>query len=314
MCLICQCFHICCHFGQKVLVLMSKRLSEVPQVPNPHPSTRIGSGTETGIDASIGLQAVDDSNNGADAIADPNSNEDGGIVEAGTNTGEGSNPNITSESTGAVPDEGENNKSPTNNPTSLTKEDNNDLGNEDRDDTTPPATPEFVGQQKLQEEKEDTNNKPPSSITVTDQPECFDESVYTNVKDIDETSNQVVKIGEYLFSAKEWKTGQVGFPSGASSGELLLKKNALCQYRSYICELQRKEVSTCGLDVFEKQVLQDLRTNWRLSLYAQNLTKTDVNDIVCDLYYLGQHYHCDDNGTMIPKRSLTQFIMKQTSD
>eukprot|EP00957_Ditylum_brightwellii_P055944 4239200-Ditylum_brightwellii.AAC.1 len=61
---------------------MSKSLSEVLQVPNPHPSTRIGSGTEAGIDAIIGLQAVDDSNNGADAIADPNSNEDGGIVEA----------------------------------------------------------------------------------------------------------------------------------------------------------------------------------------------------------------------------------------
>eukprot|EP00957_Ditylum_brightwellii_P147821 11257057-Ditylum_brightwellii.AAC.1 len=61
---------------------MSKRASDMPQVPNPHPFTRIESGTEAGIDASIGVQAVDDSNNGEDAIADPNSNEDGGIVEA----------------------------------------------------------------------------------------------------------------------------------------------------------------------------------------------------------------------------------------
>eukprot|EP00957_Ditylum_brightwellii_P039481 2986823-Ditylum_brightwellii.AAC.1 len=62
--------------------MSKKRGSEVPQEPNPYPSTRIESGTEAGIDASIGVQAVDDSNTGADAIADPNSNEDGGIVEA----------------------------------------------------------------------------------------------------------------------------------------------------------------------------------------------------------------------------------------
>eukprot|EP00957_Ditylum_brightwellii_P176527 13443904-Ditylum_brightwellii.AAC.1 len=57
-------------------------------VPNPHPSTRIGSGTDADIDASIGLQASNDSNNAATAIADPNSivlksNGNGGIVEPG---------------------------------------------------------------------------------------------------------------------------------------------------------------------------------------------------------------------------------------
>ena len=158
-------------------------------------------------------------------------------MEAGTNTGEESNPNITSESTGAVPDEGENNESPADNPPSLTKKGNNDVGSEDSNDTTPPATPEFVGQQKLQNEKEDTNNKPPSSITATDPLECFDELVYTNVRDINETSNQVVKIGEYFFSVQEWKTGKVRFPSGASGNWLIQKKNAMCQYRSYICKL-----------------------------------------------------------------------------
>ena len=138
--------------------------------------------------------------------------------------------------------------------------------------------------------------------------------MYTNVRDIDETSNKIVKIGENVFSAQEWKTGQVRFPSGATGNWLIQKKNAMCQYRSYICELQCQGVSTFGLDAFQKQVLLDLRTNWRLSLYAPNLSKGDVNGIVCDLYYLGQHYHCDDNGTMFPKKSSTPFITKQKSD
>eukprot|EP00957_Ditylum_brightwellii_P012364 933963-Ditylum_brightwellii.AAC.1 len=61
---------------------MSKRPSEVPQVPNLHPSSRVESGTDAGTEASNGLQASDESNNGAVAIADPNSvlpssNEDG---------------------------------------------------------------------------------------------------------------------------------------------------------------------------------------------------------------------------------------------
>eukprot|EP00957_Ditylum_brightwellii_P132928 10136251-Ditylum_brightwellii.AAC.1 len=121
--------------------MSKKRQSDVPQVPNPHPFTRIEPGTDADVDASIGLQASDEINNGEDAIADlnsivPESNEDGGIVEPG----------------------------------------NNDPGSEDSDDTTPPATPELVKQQKLQNKKEDTNNKPPSSITVKDPPECFDES------------------------------------------------------------------------------------------------------------------------------------------
>eukprot|EP00957_Ditylum_brightwellii_P047451 3604186-Ditylum_brightwellii.AAC.1 len=65
---------------------MSKRESEVPQVPNPHPSSRVESGTDAGVEASIGLQASNESNNGAVAIADPNSdlsssNEARSIVE-----------------------------------------------------------------------------------------------------------------------------------------------------------------------------------------------------------------------------------------
>eukprot|EP00957_Ditylum_brightwellii_P174516 13287859-Ditylum_brightwellii.AAC.1 len=65
---------------------MSKRRSDVPQATNPHPSTRVESGTDADVDAIIGLEASDESNNGAVAIADPNStlpssNVDGSIVE-----------------------------------------------------------------------------------------------------------------------------------------------------------------------------------------------------------------------------------------
>ena len=318
---------------------MSKRASDTPQEPTPHPSTRIESGNEDGIDASIGVQAVDDSNIDEDVIGVPNRNEDGVTEEEGTD---------------AVPVAGERNESPADTPPAPTKKGNNDVGSEESDDTTPPATPAFVGQKKGQNKNEDTNNKPPSStaatdpvdsfetpdnkppssntatnpvdcvtspdskppssITATDLLDCFDESVYTNVRDIDETSNKIVKIGENVFSAQEWKTGHVRFPSGATGNWLIQKKNAMCQYRSYICELQCQGVSTFGLDAFQKQVLLDLRTNWRLSLYAPNLSKGDVNGIVCDLYYLGQHYHCDDNGTMFPKKSSTPFITKQKSD
>eukprot|EP00957_Ditylum_brightwellii_P018153 1367361-Ditylum_brightwellii.AAC.1 len=65
---------------------MSKRPPEVPQVPNTHPFSRVESGTHVGVDASTGLQAYGESNNGTVAIADPNSvlpsiNEAGSIVE-----------------------------------------------------------------------------------------------------------------------------------------------------------------------------------------------------------------------------------------
>eukprot|EP00957_Ditylum_brightwellii_P023513 1774200-Ditylum_brightwellii.AAC.1 len=52
---------------------MSKRPSDVPQVPNPHPSSRVESGTDTGIEADTGLQGEGESKNGALAIADPSS-------------------------------------------------------------------------------------------------------------------------------------------------------------------------------------------------------------------------------------------------
>eukprot|EP00957_Ditylum_brightwellii_P073303 5571636-Ditylum_brightwellii.AAC.1 len=96
--------------------MSKKRPPEVPQVPNLHPSSRVEPGTDADVDASIGVQASDV----------PESNEDGSIVEPGTNAGEESNPNITSESTGAVPDEGKNNESPADKPTSPINEDNND--------------------------------------------------------------------------------------------------------------------------------------------------------------------------------------------
>eukprot|EP00957_Ditylum_brightwellii_P198403 15119306-Ditylum_brightwellii.AAC.1 len=65
---------------------MSKRPSEVPQVPNLHPSSRIESGTDAGVEVSTGLQVSEESNNGTVAIADPNnvlptSNEAESIVE-----------------------------------------------------------------------------------------------------------------------------------------------------------------------------------------------------------------------------------------
>eukprot|EP00957_Ditylum_brightwellii_P048976 3716206-Ditylum_brightwellii.AAC.1 len=52
---------------------MSKRPSDVPQVPNPHPSSRVGSGTDEGVEAGTGLQGYRERNNGALAIADPSS-------------------------------------------------------------------------------------------------------------------------------------------------------------------------------------------------------------------------------------------------
>ena len=70
---------------------MSKRPSEVPQVPNPYPSSRVESGTDAGVEASTGLLEYRESNNGALAIADPNSvlpssNAAESIVEPGTTT------------------------------------------------------------------------------------------------------------------------------------------------------------------------------------------------------------------------------------
>eukprot|EP00957_Ditylum_brightwellii_P156600 11919030-Ditylum_brightwellii.AAC.1 len=54
----------------------------------------------------------------------------------------------------------------------------------------------------------DPGSESDNGTTPPDQAEYFDKSVFTNVTDIDETSSQGVKIGEYYCSAKEWKTGQ----------------------------------------------------------------------------------------------------------
>eukprot|EP00957_Ditylum_brightwellii_P032114 2435291-Ditylum_brightwellii.AAC.1 len=110
---------------------MSKRLSDVPQVPNHHPSGRVVSGTDAVIEAGTGLQGYGRSNNGALAIADPSSvlpssNEAESIVEPGTIADEKENPNITSEATGGFQDKGEHEYSSPHKPTSLTSKDNND--------------------------------------------------------------------------------------------------------------------------------------------------------------------------------------------
>eukprot|EP00957_Ditylum_brightwellii_P057090 4326850-Ditylum_brightwellii.AAC.1 len=88
-----------------------------------------------------------------------------------------------------VQDKGENEDSSSHKLTSPTNEDNNDPGSECGNDTTPPGTPDLIRQQRLEDERKNTNNTPPS-IIITDQADCFDESVFTNVTDIDETSNQ----------------------------------------------------------------------------------------------------------------------------
>eukprot|EP00957_Ditylum_brightwellii_P121511 9267659-Ditylum_brightwellii.AAC.1 len=116
-------------------------------LPNPHPSSRVESGTDSGVEASTGLQVYKESNNGAVAIADSNSaltssNEDGSIVEPGTNAGKEKNPNTTSEATDGFQDEEEHEDSSPHKPTFPTSEDNNDPGSVSGTGTTPPGTPD----------------------------------------------------------------------------------------------------------------------------------------------------------------------------
>eukprot|EP00957_Ditylum_brightwellii_P084064 6390996-Ditylum_brightwellii.AAC.1 len=47
---------------------MSKRASDVSYEPNPHPSDRVESGTDAGVEAGTGPPGEGDSNNGASAI------------------------------------------------------------------------------------------------------------------------------------------------------------------------------------------------------------------------------------------------------
>eukprot|EP00957_Ditylum_brightwellii_P112325 8564178-Ditylum_brightwellii.AAC.1 len=93
-------------------------------------------------------------------------------------------------------------------PTSPTsKEENDDAPSVSEATTSPPGTPELVRQQRLAEER-DQNNNPNYPIIITDKTEYFNESVLTNITDIDARSNKLVRIGDYCFTAKEWKSGQ----------------------------------------------------------------------------------------------------------
>eukprot|EP00957_Ditylum_brightwellii_P088168 6715541-Ditylum_brightwellii.AAC.1 len=88
---------------------MSKRPSDVPQVPNPHLSSRIESGTDEGVEAGTGLQGDRENDKSALAIADPSSvlpssNAAESIVGPGTNADKEENPNTTSETTGGFQD------------------------------------------------------------------------------------------------------------------------------------------------------------------------------------------------------------------
>eukprot|EP00957_Ditylum_brightwellii_P056001 4244117-Ditylum_brightwellii.AAC.1 len=83
---------------------MSKRPSEVPQVPNLHPSSRVESGTYAGVEVGTGLQEHRESNNGVLVIADPNSvlsssSAAESIVEPDTNAHKEKNPSTTLEAT-----------------------------------------------------------------------------------------------------------------------------------------------------------------------------------------------------------------------
>eukprot|EP00957_Ditylum_brightwellii_P078124 5939304-Ditylum_brightwellii.AAC.1 len=114
---------------------MSKRLSDVPQVPNPHPFSRIESGTDEGVEAGTGLQGYMESSNGTLTIADPSSvlpssNAAESIVEPGTNADKEEDPNTTSETTDGFQDKGEHEDSSPHKSTSPTSKDNNDPGSE----------------------------------------------------------------------------------------------------------------------------------------------------------------------------------------
>eukprot|EP00957_Ditylum_brightwellii_P104371 7948890-Ditylum_brightwellii.AAC.1 len=114
---------------------MSKILSDVPQVPNTHPSSRVESGTDEGVEAVTGLQGYEEINNGALAITDPSSvlpssNAAESIVEPGTNADKEENPNTTSESTDGFQDKGEHADSSPHKPTSPTSKNNDDPGSE----------------------------------------------------------------------------------------------------------------------------------------------------------------------------------------
>eukprot|EP00957_Ditylum_brightwellii_P003865 293852-Ditylum_brightwellii.AAC.1 len=86
-------------------------IPDAPQVPNPHPhpSSRIESVTDEGVEAGTGLQRYRESNNDTLAIADPNSvlpspNTTESIVKPGTNADKEENPNTTTETTGRFQD------------------------------------------------------------------------------------------------------------------------------------------------------------------------------------------------------------------
>eukprot|EP00957_Ditylum_brightwellii_P134327 10240954-Ditylum_brightwellii.AAC.1 len=103
---------------------MSKRPSDVQQVPNLHPSSRVESGTDAGVEAGTGLQREEEI-----TIAD-----------------EEENPNITSETTLGLQDLREHEDSSPHKPSSRTSKEDNDPGSESEAATTPPGTPRLVMQ------------------------------------------------------------------------------------------------------------------------------------------------------------------------
>eukprot|EP00957_Ditylum_brightwellii_P011264 851872-Ditylum_brightwellii.AAC.1 len=87
-------------------------------------------------------------------------------------------------------------------PTSPTSKGVSDSTSMSEATTTPLGTPELVRQQRLEEERYKNSNTPPPVI-ITDKTEYFDDSVFTNITDMDSRSNKLVTIGEYCFTAKE---------------------------------------------------------------------------------------------------------------
>eukprot|EP00957_Ditylum_brightwellii_P126608 9650484-Ditylum_brightwellii.AAC.1 len=77
--------------------------------------------------------------------------------------------------------------------TSPTSKEDNDSDSGSEAATTPCGTPELVRRQILEEEREKNNNTPPP-IIITDKIEYFDDSVFTNITDIDARSTKHAKL------------------------------------------------------------------------------------------------------------------------
>eukprot|EP00957_Ditylum_brightwellii_P076979 5850720-Ditylum_brightwellii.AAC.1 len=145
---------------------MSKRPSDMPQIPYPHPSSRVESDTDTGVDAGTGPPGEGGSNNGAFSIppeevgtsvsvhdADPSSviplsNAAESVVEPVTNadgsdmkvsgsakSDEEEKPNTTSETTGEFQEKIEHKDSSPHKLSSHTSKEDNDSDSGSEDNT-----------------------------------------------------------------------------------------------------------------------------------------------------------------------------------